>query len=53
LGAVIGGVACASSLLLLYLLLTSWQAGGFCQSVGLAGLSYGQITTSIYLKVGG
>lgn len=51
LGAVLGGVACLSSLLLLYALLTSWDNGSFFQFLGLGGLSYGQITTSIYLKV--
>ena len=51
LGAVLGGVACFSSLLLLWALLSSWQTGSFCQVTGLGGLSYGQITTSIYLKV--
>ena len=51
LGAVLGGVACFSSLLLLWALLSSWRVGSFFQVVGLGGLSYGQITTSIYLKV--
>ena len=51
LGAVLGGVACFSSLLLLYALLDSWEANSFFQVSGIGGLSYGQITTSIYLKV--
>jgi len=51
LGAVLGGVACLSSLLLLWALLTSWEPGYLFQAVGLEGLSYGQITTAIYLKV--
>ena len=50
-GSVLGGVACVSSLILLYVLLDSWSAGGIFQTWGLGGLSYGQITTSIYLKV--
>ena len=44
-------VACLSSLLLLYWLLDSWTPGGIFQAWGLGGLSYGQIITSIYLKV--
>jgi H+-transporting ATPase len=47
----LGGVACLSSLLLLWILLDSWNASGVFQQLNLAGLSYGQITTSIYLKV--
>jgi len=50
-GSVLAIVACASSLLLLYMLLDSWQPGSFFQVTGLGGLSFGQITTSIYLKV--
>jgi len=50
-GAVLGGVACISSLWLLYILLDSWSADGLFQGLGLPGLSYGQITTAIYLKV--
>ncbi|RYY87026.1 hypothetical protein EON63_04740, partial [archaeon] len=45
-------VACLSSLLLLYWLLDSWTGGGIFQAWGLGGISYGQIITSIYLKVG-
>jgi H+-transporting ATPase len=48
---VLAGVALISSLLLLYLTLDSWTKGGFFQSSGLGGLSIGQVTTSIYLKV--
>ena len=51
LGAILGGVACQSSLLLLYALLTSWEPNSIFSILGLGGLSYGQITTSIYLKV--
>jgi len=50
-GSVLAGVACVSSLILLYVLLDSWSSGGIFQTWGLGGLSYGQITTSIYLKV--
>lgn len=48
---VLGLVSCVSSLLLLYCLLTSHESGGLFQSLGIRGLSYGEITTSIYLKV--
>jgi H+-transporting ATPase len=51
LGIVLAGVACISSLLLLHLSLTSWMEGSFYQYIGLGGISYGQITTSIFLKV--
>jgi H+-transporting ATPase len=50
-GIVLGGVACISSLVLLRVLLDSWDEVGVFASFGLAGLSYGQITTAIYLKV--
>jgi H+-transporting ATPase len=50
-GSVMATVACASSLLLLWLMLDSWNEGGLFQNWGIGGLSYGQITTSIYLKV--
>jgi H+-transporting ATPase len=42
----LAGVALISSLILLDIMLKSWEATG-----GNQGLSYGQITTSIYLKV--
>ena len=45
------GVACLSSLLLLWFLLDSWAYGGVFQTFGLGGVSYGQVTTAIYLKV--
>jgi len=48
---VLGAVSCFSSLLLLYFLLDSWDPDGFFQSIGMSGVQYGQITTSIYLKV--
>lgn len=50
-GIMLAGVACVSSLLLLKLSLESWQEGSFYQVIGLGGISYGQITTSIFLKV--
>lgn len=50
-GTVLGGVACISSLLLLYFLLDSGSSSGFLATIGLGGLSYGQVTTAIYLKV--
>jgi H+-transporting ATPase len=48
---VLAAVSCASSLLLLDLLMDSWNPEGFFQKVGLGGVQYGQITTAIYLKV--
>jgi H+-transporting ATPase len=42
---VLAGVALISSLILLYICLDSWNNGAF------GGLSYGQITATIYLKV--
>lgn len=50
-GAVLAGVACISSLLLLWFSLDSWRPGSVFQYIGLGGLSYGQVTTSVYLKV--
>eukprot|EP00475_Leptophrys_vorax_P025001 TRINITY_DN3479_c0_g3_i1.p1 TRINITY_DN3479_c0_g3~~TRINITY_DN3479_c0_g3_i1.p1 ORF type:complete len:960 (+),score=272.83 TRINITY_DN3479_c0_g3_i1:233-2881(+) len=49
--AVLAGVACVSSLFLLWCLLDSWNPNGVFQAIGLPGISYGQVTTSIYLKV--
>ena len=46
-GIVLAGVACCS--LLLLKLSLGWQEGSFYQIIG--GISYGQITTSIFLKV--
>jgi H+-transporting ATPase len=48
---VLAGIALISSLLLLGLMLSSWQERSLFQTSGLGGLSYGQITTAIYLKV--
>jgi len=50
-GSILASVALASSLLLLWMSLDSWRDGSVYQALGLGGLSYGQITTSIYLKV--
>ena len=44
-------VALISSLLLLGLMLASWHPGSLFQTSGLGGLSYGQVTTAVYLKV--
>jgi H+-transporting ATPase len=50
-GSVLALVALTSSLILLYLLLDSWNEVGLFQKWGLGGLSYGQVTSAIYLKV--
>jgi len=44
-------VAMISSVNLLYILLHSWDEGSMMRQLGLGGLSYGKITSSIYLKV--
>lgn len=51
LGSVLAGVALCSSLLLLWCLLDSNNDGSVFQGMGIPGLDYGQVTTSIYLKV--
>jgi H+-transporting ATPase len=48
---VLAGVACASSLFLLWCLLDSWSPNGVMQGLNIGGIDYGQVTTSIYLKV--
>lgn len=48
---VLAFIALLSSLLLLYICLDSWNPGSVFHLLGLTGLSYGQITTAIYLKV--
>jgi H+-transporting ATPase len=48
---VLATVALISSLLLLGMMLSSWEANSLFQTSGLGGLSYGQITTAVYLKV--
>eukprot|EP00475_Leptophrys_vorax_P024999 TRINITY_DN3479_c0_g1_i1.p1 TRINITY_DN3479_c0_g1~~TRINITY_DN3479_c0_g1_i1.p1 ORF type:complete len:552 (+),score=168.33 TRINITY_DN3479_c0_g1_i1:23-1657(+) len=50
-GSVLAGVACVSSLLLLYFSLDSWNENSFYAKLGLGNLPYGSITTSIYFKV--
>jgi len=49
--AVLGGVAMVSSLILLYILLSSWEQGSFLRQLGIGGISYGKVTSAIYLKV--
>merc|ERR1711948_123580 len=44
-------VAMISSVNLLYILLHSWDEGSMMKRLGLGGISYGKITSSIYLKV--
>jgi len=44
-------VAMISSVNLLYILLHSWDQGSMMRQLGLGGISYGKITSSIYLKV--
>jgi H+-transporting ATPase len=48
---VLGIVSFGSSLLLLWLLLDSWNADSLWVKLGMKGVEYGQITTAIYLKV--
>jgi H+-transporting ATPase len=48
---VLAAVALVSSLLLLYLVLDSWHEKSMLYRMGMAQLNYGQITTSMYLKV--
>ena len=49
--AVLATVSFVSSLLLLHFLLDSWNPSGLIQKLGMNGVTYGQITASIYLKV--
>jgi len=44
-------VAMISSINLLYILLHSWDQGSLMRQLGLGGISYGKITSSVYLKV--
>merc|ERR1719449_371926 len=44
-------VAMISSVNLLHILLHSWDEGSMMRQLGLGGISYGKITSSIYLKV--
>ncbi len=44
-------IACISSLVLLFILLDSWRDGSVLHQMGCGRLSYGKVTTAIYLKV--
>merc|ERR1712224_994637 len=44
-------VAMISSVNLLYILLRSWEENSWMKQLGIGGISYGKITSSIYLKV--
>merc|ERR1712217_638201 len=44
-------VAMLSSVNLLHILLHSWDQGSMMRQLGLGGISYGKITSSVYLKV--
>jgi hypothetical protein len=48
---VLAGVACISSLLMLYVALDSTSPTGFWQKCNLPPITYGQITSMVYLKV--
>lgn len=48
---VLATVALFSSVLLLYFCLDSWNHYSLFQSIGIGGLTFGQITTTMYLKV--
>lgn len=48
---VLAFVALISSIILLYMCLDSWNSGSLMKSMGLGNLTYGQITTAMYLKV--
>jgi len=48
---VLGAVALVSSLIFLYLALDSWNEGNILYELGVGSLTYGQITTAMYLKV--
>ncbi len=45
------GVAMISSLVLLDILLSSWEPNSFLQMTGIGGISYGKVTAAICLKV--
>eukprot|EP00201_Polytomella_parva_P007728 CAMPEP_0175064506 /NCGR_PEP_ID=MMETSP0052_2-20121109/15374_1 /TAXON_ID=51329 ORGANISM="Polytomella parva, Strain SAG 63-3" /NCGR_SAMPLE_ID=MMETSP0052_2 /ASSEMBLY_ACC=CAM_ASM_000194 /LENGTH=1224 /DNA_ID=CAMNT_0016330871 /DNA_START=383 /DNA_END=4057 /DNA_ORIENTATION=+ len=49
--AVLGAVACGSSLLLLWAALDSWSDDGLFRKWGISAMPYGHIVTMIYLKV--
>lgn len=47
----LGVVSCFSSLLLLHILLDSWNTDGFFQKIGFQGVEYGQMILAMYLKI--
>lgn len=48
---VLAAVALVSSLIILYLALDSWRGDSLLHQMGIGDLSYGQVTTIMYLKV--
>lgn len=48
---VLGGVACLSSLIMLWAALDSWNEGSVFDRWGLPPMTFGKIITMIYLKV--
>jgi len=48
---VLAAVALVSSLIILYLALDSWRGNSLLHNMGIGDLSYGQVTTIMYLKV--
>ena len=48
---VLATVTIMSSIFLLWILLDSWNPDGIFHAFGMGGLSYGQVTTSVYLNV--
>lgn len=48
---VLAGVALLSSLLLLYMLLSSWDSNSVLKNMGIGELQYGQVITAMYLKI--
>jgi H+-transporting ATPase len=50
-GSVLGAVALCSSIFLLWMSLDSHNPDGVYQKLGIGAISYGQVTTSMYLKV--
>jgi H+-transporting ATPase len=48
---ILGMVSCGSSLILLQIMLNSWEDHSLWKGIGLKGIQYGEITTAIYLKV--
>jgi H+-transporting ATPase len=48
---VLGGVACLSSLIMLWAALDSWNNDGVFHRWGIGRMTYGKVTTMVYLKV--